>query len=138
MRYSAASMHAMRISVRSRSSGSGKEPCSFCLGESRLRVMAIVERRDLADVDYFEVRVLDGRNFVLARERQTDAWELAAVYPRAARRPRMHEAHPSSRTQVRAPDRAPGKLFARYGRALAAFARAWKSGATPSAPAAPA
>lgn len=93
----------MRISVHSRCSRRGSEPCSICLGQARLRITAILERRDLADSDYFEVRVLDGREFVLSHERETDSWKLTAVHAR-----------PRSR------------FFARCGKAFAAFAHAWR------------
>jgi hypothetical protein len=110
----------MRISVHSRCSRRGSEPCSICLGQARLRVTAILERRDLADADYFEVRVLDGRKFVLSHERETDSWKLGAVYPRTTRQrilppvPVVRSARPSSR------------FFARCGQAFAAFAHAWR------------
>jgi hypothetical protein len=94
----------MRISVHSRCSKRGSEPGSICLGQARLRVAAILERRDLADSDYFEVRVLDGREFVLSHRRQTDAWELTAV---RAQMPRI-------------------RFFTRCGQAFAAFAHAWR------------
>lgn len=97
----------MRISVRSRCSRKGNEPYSICLGQSQLRVMAILERRDLADADYFEVRVADGRSFAVSHRRQADAWELTAVH---AQMPEL-------------------RFFARCGRALAAFAHVWRSAA---------
>ena len=95
----------MRISVRSRCSRKGKEPCSICVGQSQLRVMAILERRDLADADYFEVRVADGRSFAVSHLRQTDAWELTAV----------HAQMPDIR------------FFARCSKAFAALAHAWRA-----------
>lgn len=94
----------MRISVRSRCSRKGKEPCSICLGQSQLRVMAILERRDLPDTDYFEVRVADGRSFAVSHRRETDAWELTAVHPQL-------------------PDI---RFFARCGKVFAALAHAWR------------
>ena len=94
----------MRISVYSRCSSGRREPGSICLGQARLRVAAILERRDLADSDYFEVRVLDGRKFVLSHRRETDAWELTAVRAQVPR----------------------GRFFARCSRALATFAHAWR------------
>ena len=93
----------MRISVRSRCSRKGYEPGGICLGQAWLRVTAVLQRRDLADADYFEVRVLDGRKFALSHARATDCWELAAVYARATERRRF---------------------FSRCGRAIAAFAHA--------------
>ena len=106
--------------MHSRCSRKGSEPCSICLGQARLRVAAILERRDLADADYFEVRVLDGRKFVLSHERGTGAWKLGAVYPRTTRQrifpplPVLRIARPRTR------------FFARCGKAFAAFAHAWR------------
>ena len=94
----------MRISVSSRCSRKGNEPCSICVGQSQLRVMAILERRDLADADYFEVRVADGRSFAVSHRHQTDAWELTAVHPQIA--------------AVR--------FFARCSKAFSSFAHAWR------------
>ena len=110
----------MRISVHSRCSRRGSEPCSIYLGQAQLRVTAILERRDLADADYFEVRVLDGRKFVLSHERGTDSWKIGAVYPRTMRQcilppvPVVRIARPRSR------------FFARCGKAFTAFAHAWR------------
>jgi hypothetical protein len=77
----------MRISVHSRCTKCGTEPGRFCLGQAQLRVVSIVERRDTADSRYFEVRVPDGRDFLLCHQTQTDVWQLAAVYGRRPRRP---------------------------------------------------
>jgi hypothetical protein len=73
----------MRISVCSR--GRRKEPCRFCLGEARHRVVAILGERNEGDAHRFEVRIPDGRRFVLCHHVQADRWELAAAYPRAPR-----------------------------------------------------
>lgn len=70
----------MRISVRSRTGRNGKQPSSFCLGRCELYVAGILERCELTGV--FQVRVLDGRRFVIRHQRATDRWELAAVYGR--------------------------------------------------------
>jgi len=106
----------MRISVRSRCAESGQEPSSFCLGRSQLQVVSILERRELADAHCFEVRVLDGRSFVMCHQPQTDSWELAAVYGRRARREMpAASALPAGRTSP----------LCR--KALAAIAHAWNS-----------
>ena len=76
----------MRISVRSRCRASGWEPCSFCLGAARHRVVTILESHDEADARSFEVRILDGRRFVLRHHPDNDRWELAAVHGRVWRR----------------------------------------------------
>ena len=70
----------MRISVRSRAGTNGSEPCSLCLGRCSLRVVDILERRELDDARRFQVRVTDGRRFVLRYQPAADRWELAAVY----------------------------------------------------------
>jgi len=75
----------VRISVRSRAGRNGKEPRSFCLGRRELHVADILERRDLTGVHRFQVRVFDGRRFVIRHQPATDCWELAAVYGPAPR-----------------------------------------------------
>jgi hypothetical protein len=70
----------MRISVRSRAGSNGSEPCSLCLGRCSLRVVDILERGELPDARRFQVRVTDGRRFVLRHQPAMDRWELAAVY----------------------------------------------------------
>ena len=102
--------------MHSRCSRRGSEPCSICLGQARLRVTAILERRDLADADVFEVRVLDGRKFVLSHERGTDSWRLGAVYPRTT----------LQRILPPLPVVPKGRFFSRCGKAFAAFAHAWR------------
>jgi len=77
----------MRISVRSRCRTSVKVPCSFCLGSARHPVVAIESDRHDLDADTFEVRILDGRRFVLCHRLEPDQWELAAVHARMRRRP---------------------------------------------------
>ncbi|HEY9531883.1 MAG TPA: hypothetical protein VIQ55_10850 [Burkholderiales bacterium] len=77
----------MRISVRSRSGRTGKEPWSFCLGRCELFVMDILERCELTGACRFHVRVSDGRRFVIRHQVDADRWELAAVYaPSSPRR----------------------------------------------------
>ena len=68
--------------MRSRAGRHGQEPCSFCLGRCELYVAGILERCELTGVCRFQVRVLDGRRFVIRHQRATDRWELAAVYGR--------------------------------------------------------
>jgi hypothetical protein len=72
----------MRISVSCRSGRKGKEPCSVHLGSADLPVAAIVERHEEPERQCFEVRVFDGRRFVLCHHADHDDWELAAVYGR--------------------------------------------------------
>lgn len=72
----------MRISVRSRAGRNGKEPRSFCLGGCELHVMDIIERCEITGAYRFQVRVSDGRRFVIRHQPATDRWELAAVYGR--------------------------------------------------------
>ncbi len=75
----------MRISVRSRAGRYGKEPCSFCLGRCELYVTDIIERAEVTGANRFQVRVSDGRRFVIRHQPSTDRWELAAVYGSAQR-----------------------------------------------------
>ena len=42
----------------------------------------MLARRDQADSQIYEVRVLDGRRFVVRRQIDADRWELVAVYDR--------------------------------------------------------
>jgi hypothetical protein len=74
----------MRISVRSRAGRKGKEPWSFCLGRRELYVTDILERCELTGACRFQVRVTDGRRFVIRHQPATDLWELAAVYAPSA------------------------------------------------------
>jgi hypothetical protein len=71
----------MRLNVCS--GGAGKpDPQAFYLNRSRLGVAAIVNRwTDEAACQCFEVRVSDGRHFVLRRA-ASGSWELAGVYRR--------------------------------------------------------
>lgn len=74
----------MRISVRSRTGRKGKEPWSFCLGRRELYVTDILERCELTGACRFQVRVTDGRRFVIRHQPSADLWELAAVYAPSA------------------------------------------------------
>lgn len=123
----------MRISVRSRCTKCGKEPGTFCLGRAQLSVVSIVERHDTADSHYFEVRVPDGRDFLLRHQTQTDVWQLAAVYGRRPRRPlppaRIRE--PSlNRERIK---RAIADLMIRTKRRVCAVAPRHRSDAVPAA-----
>jgi hypothetical protein len=70
----------MRISVRTRAGQNGRLPCSFCLGACQLYIVDILERCQLGDACRFQVRVSDGRRFVIRHQPDLDRWELAAVY----------------------------------------------------------
>jgi hypothetical protein len=70
----------MKISVGSRASRRGNEPYHLCLGRHSLPVCSVLDRHDEGDARIFEVRVLDGRHFVVRRQTALDQWELVAVY----------------------------------------------------------
>jgi hypothetical protein len=76
----------MKISVRSRSGRSGNEPHRLCLGQCSLPVISILNRHDEGEARVFDVRVLDGRRFVVRRQTEFEQWELIGVYGRAVRR----------------------------------------------------
>src|SRR3954471_17597286 len=78
----------MKISVRSRSGRSGNEPHRLCLGRCSLPVTAVLDLHDEGETRVFDVRVLDGRRFVVRRQTEHDQWELVAAYGRLARRRR--------------------------------------------------
>ena len=73
----------MRISVLT-SSGSHGEVVPRCLhlGGRRVPVVAILDRWQATTHQYYQVRDLDGRRFVLRYEPDTQNWELTAVYGR--------------------------------------------------------
>jgi hypothetical protein len=48
-------------------------------------VTSVLEHRGQADSQVYEVRVLDGRRFVVRRQVDADGWELVAVYDRRTR-----------------------------------------------------
>jgi len=50
-------------------------------------VAAVLERHDEGETRVFEVRVLDGRRFIVRRQTGPDQWELVAAYGPAGRRP---------------------------------------------------
>ena len=76
----------MKISVGSRSCRSGSEPHRLRLGTCSLPVAAVLERHDEGEARVFEVRVLDGRRFIVRRQIGPDQWELVAAYGRPAKR----------------------------------------------------
>ena len=77
----------MRITVQCRRAAGVMQPCRFCLGQARHRVVAIAGERRESDAEMFEVRVLDGRRFVLSHRLEPDRWVLAAVHARKSQRP---------------------------------------------------
>ena len=76
----------MKISVLS-SAGSRGEilPRSLHLGGRRVPVVAILEQWQAPQHQYYQVRDIDGRRFVLRYDPASATWELTAVYGRAAR-----------------------------------------------------
>lgn len=85
----------MKISIGSRSGRGGTEPHRLCLGRCSLPVTAVLERHDEGETRVFDVRVLDGRRFVVRRRTDLEDWELVAAYGRMARqRPRACPAAP--------------------------------------------
>jgi hypothetical protein len=71
----------MKICVLSRTGRGGQyDPKVFHLGQRRLPVVAVLGQWTDAQHRYFEVRVDDGRRFVLRHDPVTGIWELAAAY----------------------------------------------------------
>lgn len=70
----------MKICVLSRANGGGYDPQVFHLGQRRLPVVAVLKQWMDAGHRYFDVRVEDGRHFVLRHDPATGVWELAAAY----------------------------------------------------------
>jgi len=80
----------MRICVMAYRKATGEEqPAAFYLGGRRLPVTAVLERWSESTARYYEVRVEDGRRFVLRHDPPTRAWSLAAVYAASAARPAL-------------------------------------------------
>jgi hypothetical protein len=75
----------MKISVGSRSGKSGNEPHRLCLGRCSLPVTAVLDLHDEGETRVFDVRVLDGRRFVVRRQTEHGQWELLAAYGPSAR-----------------------------------------------------
>jgi len=61
------------------------EPCSICLGRSKLPVVRVLAYRELPEQRCYELNVRDGRCFVI-HHGQGDVWELEAVYAEPPRR----------------------------------------------------
>ena len=77
----------MKICVLSRIDRRGQPgPDALHLGQRRLRVVVVLARWAEPPYRYFEVRVEDGRRFVLRHDPPAKAWELAAVYAASALR----------------------------------------------------
>lgn len=72
----------MKISVGCHSHPDGRAPSCLCLGQRRLPVTNVLQSRDENAARVYEVRVLDGRRFVVRRQIEMDRWELIAVYDR--------------------------------------------------------
>jgi len=73
---------AMKISVSSRDGRTGTEPGRLRLGRCSLPVAAVLSRRDDGCSCAFEVRVMDGRRFVVRYQPARGSWELVAVQGR--------------------------------------------------------
>jgi hypothetical protein len=54
------------------------------LGGRRVPVVAVLDCWDETEHRYYQVKDIDGRRFVLRYEPGSKAWELTAVYGRAA------------------------------------------------------
>jgi hypothetical protein len=73
----------MRISVLATPGEHGEVvPRCLHLGKRRVPVVAILERWEAMTHQYYQVRDLDGRRFVLRYEPDSRNWELTAVYGR--------------------------------------------------------
>ena len=79
----------MRLNVLCNAGPHGEEtPWAFHLGGRRLSIISVVSRWTDAPHRYFEVRVDDGRRFVLRHEMPARCWELAAVFAAAKPKPK--------------------------------------------------
>jgi len=77
----------MKITVcRGTKSKAEEAPTAFFLAERRLPVAAVLNRWTDSAYCFFEVRVDDGRHFVLRREPSLERWELVAVHKPAVMR----------------------------------------------------
>jgi hypothetical protein len=73
----------MRISVLATPGDHGEVvPRCLHLGKRRVPVVAILERWEAMAHQYYQVRDLDGRRFVLRYEPDSRSWDLTAVYGR--------------------------------------------------------
>lgn len=64
-----------------------ERPAAFYLGGRRLPVTAVMECWSEGAARYYEVRIEDGRRFVLRHDPPSRTWCLAAVYAASALRP---------------------------------------------------
>jgi hypothetical protein len=71
----------MKIQVQCRRGG---EPRMFLVGEHWLYVNRVLEHALENSLERFRVRVPDGREFVLRRDRHSGDWQLARVAARPA------------------------------------------------------
>jgi hypothetical protein len=76
----------MKICVHT-SGGPFEQPHVFYVGGHRLLVAGLLDRWNDMTHRHYEVRVQDGRRFLLRQDIAARSWELAAVYaPRLSRR----------------------------------------------------
>jgi hypothetical protein len=74
----------MRISVLATPGEHGEVvPRCLHLGKRRVPVVAILDRWEAMAHQYYQVRDLDGRRFVLRYEPDSRNWDLTAVYGRS-------------------------------------------------------
>lgn len=86
----------MRICVMSYRKTTGEEqPAAFYLGGRRLPVTVVLDRWSEGAARYHEVRVEDGRRFVLRHDPASRTWSLAAVYAASAARSAIRPAIPA-------------------------------------------
>jgi hypothetical protein len=75
----------VRIQVDCRTRKSGEtEPRSFVLGNRRLWVLRILERKLNAASRHFVVSTTDGRRFALRQDLASGEWQLAGAMPATA------------------------------------------------------
>jgi hypothetical protein len=77
----------MKICVHT-SGGPSVEPHVFYVGGHRLRVAGLVGRWSDPTHHHFEVRVEDGRRFLLRQDIAARDWELVGVYAATVRVPK--------------------------------------------------
>jgi hypothetical protein len=74
----------MKISVLSTPGTHGEiVPRCLHLGARRVPVVAVVDRWQAPAHQYYQVRDIDGRRFVLRYDPESATWELTAVYGRS-------------------------------------------------------
>jgi len=70
----------MKIQVECHAGYRGEEePRAFTLGETRLAIVAILDRWMAPEHRYFKVKAEDGRSFVLRHNTASSDWELAGL-----------------------------------------------------------